>query len=219
MLASKFLLRTLRVCLTTSFVLGILLAATAMPAAAQSGGNTCIKETIGGNPPCSANDVRVGFLQLVTNENCVSAGSPFSCCTGNMAGTCDGGPTSCFLGEDIDVTLMATIESGPDRYAIGIWVNESGGSALSDPAGTCFRDYLHPFEDGYVRVEVPVIRRSGPICQAVTYISDRLTEDHVPYDWYRGLIVNGAKEVGLPANYVRRLEALPSRPDPKGRTR
>ncbi len=80
-------------------------------------------------------------------------------------------------------------------------------------------DLLDPFEDGYVRVEVPVIRRSGPICQAVTYISDRLTEDHVPYDWYRGLIVNGAKEVGLPANYVRRLEALPSRPDPKGRTR
>src|SRR5262249_59352710 len=43
------------------------------------------------------------------------------------------------------VTLKATIESGPDRYDIGLWLNTKGGSALSDPSGAnCYRDYFHP---------------------------------------------------------------------------
>jgi hypothetical protein len=93
------------------------------PVAAQSSGNLCIKERIGGNPPCTANDVRIGTLAVV------------------------GGAQSCTPGDDITVTLEATIESGPDRWAVGLWINESGGSAQSDPDGTCYRDYLHPVDD------------------------------------------------------------------------
>ena len=92
----------------------------AMPSAAQSSGNLCIKEQIGGNPPCTANDVRFVALDMI------------------------GGPTSCIIGETVNVEVEATLESGPERYDIGLWINERGGSALSDPDGTCYRDYLHP---------------------------------------------------------------------------
>lgn len=89
-------------------------------AAAQSGGNLCIKEKIGANPPCTADDVRFETLDLID------------------------GPTACMLGETVNVEVKAKIESGPERYDIGLWINEDGGSALSDPDGTCYRDYLHP---------------------------------------------------------------------------
>ena len=97
-------------------------------ALAQSSGNACIKEKIGGNPPCTANDVRIGTLLLVSNDNCVGAGDPFTCCTGADTGTCDGGPTSCVVGEDITVTMQATIESGPDR-----WASRPAATAIAEP--------------------------------------------------------------------------------------
>ena len=51
---------------------------------------------------------------------------------------------TCVLGDVLNLTLTATIESSPARYDIGLWINETGGSALSDPGGTCYRDYLAP---------------------------------------------------------------------------
>ena len=92
----------------------------AQPALGQSSGNLCIEEEIGGNPSCTANDVRIATLTAV------------------------GGPPSCVEGDDVTVTLEALIESSPERYAVGIWLNEDGGSAQSDPSGTCFRDFLKP---------------------------------------------------------------------------
>jgi hypothetical protein len=95
------------------------------PAAAQTSDTACIKEATGlNNPSCTANDVRIGSYTLV---------SP--------------GLTSCDPTSDtpITVTIEATIESGPARYDIGIWINQDGNSAKSDPTGNnCFRDFLHP---------------------------------------------------------------------------
>jgi hypothetical protein len=92
----------------------------AAPSQAGSEGQLCVRQKVGGMPPCTANDVRIGNLEVIS------------------------GPDSCVLGEDITATLKATIESGPDRYDIGIWVNETGGSAKDDLGGTCYRDYLPP---------------------------------------------------------------------------
>jgi hypothetical protein len=106
-------------------VVGLLF--TAQPAAAQNGTSpvTCIRQTVGGNPSCSANDVRIGKFTAI----------------GNPA-PCD--PNS---NTPITVTLQATIESGPARYDVGIWINQQGGSAQSDTSGNdlnCYRDYLAP---------------------------------------------------------------------------
>ena len=105
-----------------AFLLSLLLVSffVTTQSAAQSSGNPCIKEEIGGNPPCTADDVRFATLDLIS------------------------GPTACVLGETIHVEVEVRLDSGPERYDIGLWINEDGGSALSDPDGTCYRDYLHP---------------------------------------------------------------------------
>ncbi len=104
-------------------VVGLLF--TAQPAVAQTSDTACVKEATGlNNPSCTANDVRIGSYRLV------SPGLT----------SCD--PTS---NDPITVTIEATIESGPARYDVGIWINQDGGSAKSDPTGNnCFRDFLHP---------------------------------------------------------------------------
>ena len=51
---------------------------------------------------------------------------------------------------------------------------------------------------------------------AFTYIAhkDNIFEDLVPFTWYKELIVSGAKEHRLPADYIHRLEQCSSTPDP-----
>ncbi|MAE95930.1 MAG: gamma-glutamylcyclotransferase [Deltaproteobacteria bacterium] len=78
---------------------------------------------------------------------------------------------------------------------------------------------LDRFEGGYERIQVSVTRDDGASLLAVTYQSHRITENRVPFDWYRALIVEGARAHGLPDSYVGALEALPSRPDPSRRPR
>src|SRR6185369_3550015 len=87
--------------------------ATAAPAFAQSNNNACIVQEVGGNPPCTANDVRIGHMQLVTGPSMCDPNDP----------------------TPFPVTIEATIESGPDRYDIGLWFNTKGNSAKSDPSG------------------------------------------------------------------------------------
>ena len=104
---------------------GLILGAS--PAAAQSGGNLCIKEKIGGNPPCTAYDVRVGKLEVVgtcdggsqNGQECIADDASDPCISGG--GTCVA-IEECVEGDDIEVMLQATIESGPDRWAIGLWL-------------------------------------------------------------------------------------------------
>src|SRR5688572_4094301 len=105
-----------------ALVVGLLFAV--QPTLAQSDGNACIKEATGlNNPSCTANDVRIGSFRVIAGPT-----------------TCD--PDS---NDTIQVTVEATIESGPARYDIGIWINEAGGSARSDTTGdNCYRDFLSP---------------------------------------------------------------------------
>ena len=80
-------------------------------------------------------------------------------------------------------------------------------------------DRLDRFEGGYARTRVAVWTAGGEERLATTYVSTRWI-DARPFDWYRALLVEGAREHGLPEDYVARLEALPyrpSRPDGPGR--
>jgi gamma-glutamylcyclotransferase (GGCT)/AIG2-like uncharacterized protein YtfP len=70
-------------------------------------------------------------------------------------------------------------------------------------------DDLDRFEGGYERATVAVERREGGLVEAVTYRSTLLVEDWLPFDWYHAHLVEGAREHGLPAEWVARLEALP----------
>ena len=80
-------------------------------------------------------------------------------------------------------------------------------------ASAHWRD-LDAVEPGYSRVTVR-LELFGSGVSAETYRSERLTPDPVAFDWYKRLIVEGARQHGLPEDYVRHLEALPARPDPR----
>ena len=70
---------------------------------------------------------------------------------------------------------------------------------------------LDACEAGYTRVAVEVLTAFESL-RVDTYLSERLTLDPVPFDWYKRLIVEGAREHGLPEEWVRVLESLPERP-------
>jgi gamma-glutamylcyclotransferase (GGCT)/AIG2-like uncharacterized protein YtfP len=69
---------------------------------------------------------------------------------------------------------------------------------------------LDRFETGYDRVTVEVSWRDARV-SAHTYRSTRTTRDPVPFGWYKRLVVDGARAHGLPADWIRELEAWPER--------
>jgi hypothetical protein len=73
---------------------------------------------------------------------------------------------------------------------------------------------LDACEAGYTRVAVEVLTALESL-RVQTYLAERLTLDPVPFNWYKRLIVEGAREHGLPAEWVRLLESLPERPAAK----
>lgn len=73
---------------------------------------------------------------------------------------------------------------------------------------------LDASEPGYDRIAVQVACGDA-LHAAQTYQSQRLTEDPVAFAWYKRLIVDGARAHGLPDAWLRDLEALPERVDPR----
>jgi cation transport regulator ChaC len=72
---------------------------------------------------------------------------------------------------------------------------------------------LDRVEAGYERVTVQVWKLDGNVVEAVTYVSANLTDDPRAHEWYKGLVLSGAREHNLPQDYVAYLERLPSKPD------
>jgi len=68
---------------------------------------------------------------------------------------------------------------------------------------------------GYERRTMQIQGPSSPV-EAFAYVAQPAYVDDalLPYDWYRALVLAGAREHDLPAAYVARLEAVRSYPDP-----
>jgi len=69
---------------------------------------------------------------------------------------------------------------------------------------------LDRHEGGYRRVLLRV-EADGDELEVEAYLSERLTDDPLPFDWYLAHLVRGARAHGLPEAYVTWLESLPSR--------
>jgi len=69
---------------------------------------------------------------------------------------------------------------------------------------------------GYERQTVRVRGPSSSPVDAFAYVAQPAYVDDalLPYDWYRALVLAGAREHGLPPAYRSRLEAVRSYPDP-----
>lgn len=66
---------------------------------------------------------------------------------------------------------------------------------------------------GYDEMEVDV-SFNGAACKAQLYYATNHDPKLKPYTWYKALVVAGAKEHGLPPDYVRDLEDTPAIEDP-----
>ena len=74
---------------------------------------------------------------------------------------------------------------------------------------------LDTCEPGYSRVEIQVVTEAGDDLDAETYVAQVLTNDPVAFDWYKELLLEGAREHALPDDYVAGLAHLAARPDPR----
>ena len=53
----------------------------------------------------------------------------------------------------------------------------------------------------------------GPL-RVLAYYAININPELKPYHWYKGQTVDGAKEHGLPPDYIKKIEAFESIPDP-----
>ncbi len=67
---------------------------------------------------------------------------------------------------------------------------------------------------GYDSVAVLINSQSG-IINAQTYVAkpNNIEPSLIPFDWYKAFVVEGAKEVHLPGEYIRQLEHVNSTED------
>jgi len=101
----------------------------------------------------------------------------------------------------------------------------SGKANLEDAPGDTVWGVLHEInpaeldeldnaEKGYKRESFNVTTDQGSSVKVFVYVSSLLTDDPRPYDWYKELIIKGAREHDLPESYIKKvLEQLVSKPD------
>ncbi len=65
---------------------------------------------------------------------------------------------------------------------------------------------------GYAEREV-VVQVGGRPLSAWLYCALKIDPRAVPFDWYKALVLGGAREHGLEPGYIRMLEAVRAKPD------
>jgi len=80
-------------------------------------------------------------------------------------------------------------------------------------------DRYEDFGRGYDDFRLEVTTLEGEILQAFSYYALRIDPDSRPFDWYKAHVLAGAREHGLPAAYIRTIEAVETIPDPDPKRR
>jgi gamma-glutamylcyclotransferase len=70
---------------------------------------------------------------------------------------------------------------------------------------------LDACEPGYLRRQVVIVGARRQRLRAETYASELLTDDPVLTQSYKSFLVDGAREHGLPEDWIAALQALPAR--------
>lgn len=71
----------------------------------------------------------------------------------------------------------------------------------------CLLDEAEGLGQGYEEIEIDVLCEGVRIA-AVAYQATDIDQSRRPYSWYRALVVAGAREHCLPAEYISQLEAV-----------
>ncbi|BBM03249.1 gamma-glutamylcyclotransferase [Microbulbifer sp. GL-2] len=67
---------------------------------------------------------------------------------------------------------------------------------------------------GYKEKRVRVTDTKGNSLEAITYYATNTDPSLQPYSWYLYHVIYGAKETGVPTDYLNNLEAVKSMEDP-----
>jgi gamma-glutamylcyclotransferase len=71
---------------------------------------------------------------------------------------------------------------------------------------------------GYKKTDVTVVCGTERIC-AKTYCATDKDPKHIPYAWYKELVLAGAREHHLPEAYIQQIEDVESKEDPNAERR
>jgi gamma-glutamylcyclotransferase (GGCT)/AIG2-like uncharacterized protein YtfP len=70
-------------------------------------------------------------------------------------------------------------------------------------------DEIEGVGHGYVDQEIAVVTHHGEI-PAFTYYPTRVDKSRRPYDWYKALVLEGARENSFPRHYLAMIESIES---------
>ena len=94
-----------------------------------------------------------------------------------------------------------------DDYVIGALFEIADGEK-------CVLDRAEGLGSGYEEKLITVIDSQENTHEAVTYYATNTDPSLLPYSWYLHHVINGAKETGVPSEYLAALSAASSRDDP-----
>jgi hypothetical protein len=100
--------------------------------------------------------------------------------------------------------IVQTALPGASVFGVLYEIAVSEKAALDEAEGLGF---------GYDEAEIEVFRGADRL-RAKAYVATTIDPTLKPYFWYRALVIAGAREHGLPANYVAQLQAVPVDQDP-----
>ena len=101
---------------------------------------------------------------------------------------------------------MVPSESETDEvYGVLFSIDKSEESSLDKAEG--YPKY------GYDKKPIDVITIKGEKYRAVMYFANDIDSKKKPYHWYKEQVVQGAKEHGLPEDYIKKIKAVESIPD------
>jgi cation transport regulator ChaC len=83
--------------------------------------------------------------------------------------------------------------------------------ASSDKAAL---DKIEGLGKWYEEKNVIVVSATGEKFEAVTYFAINIDASMKPCDWYKEHVLRGAREHGIPVEYIKDIEAIESTPDP-----
>lgn len=95
-----------------------------------------------------------------------------------------------------------------DACFTGADVRVYGALFRIDSAHKAALDRVEGLGIGYTEKEVDIVCLNGRSMRAFTYCAIRTEPALQPYSWYLNHVLVGARESGLPADYIRHLEAV-----------
>lgn len=90
-----------------------------------------------------------------------------------------------------------------------------GVVAEIDPSEKKILDTYEDYGKGYLDKVVDIEMEAGELIGVLTYYAIKIDSELKPYSWYLDFVLAGAREHGLPEDYIQRLEQIESVQDPE----